>query len=463
MELEIKLPKFELKGFRAGKSDYDDSGVEDSFKMGKNLNIRNTVDTLSCNQTLTTDGTGATGADTIVTDLINFWVNSVDGNTYAFGDTGKIYKRTSAGVWSLLYTDAGGEIIGAAEWVDATRTFLVWATATSLHHKLMPGNTGWTDVDATLATWPKTITTASWHTMAQADGALMICNDKKLAEFSYDDSFTTEALALRYMAVAKTVLEYGNNVLVGSADQSNGWLLTWDHTALNWTNKNRIPVKTINAIADAEVMTMNCTRKDGTYSLFFSNMADKMGVLSMDGQCNPGAVAEDDGMALFGVFGGSYPGIWSFGRKKKNGKFAYNLEYYLDADEIGAITFIGSDLFVSYQKGATHGVKKVDTATKASAEYYSLDLEAPRETNWTTIDLLTKSIPTGCSIACYYDLNKTGSWTQAKLQDGSLTATAGRDPIFMIGSNGKIFNLKIVLTPSVNTTPEISKITINFM
>jgi hypothetical protein len=105
--------KYELKSFKGGKSDYSDRGIYGSFKASKNLDIRGTEDVLTCNYALVADGTGASGADTIVTDLINFWVNATDGNTYAFGDTGKIYKRTSAGVWSNVYTDTDGEITGA--------------------------------------------------------------------------------------------------------------------------------------------------------------------------------------------------------------------------------------------------------------------------------------------------------------------------------------------------------------
>ena len=42
------------------------------------------------------------------------------------------------------------------------------------------------------------------------------------------------------------------------------------------------------------------------------------------------------------------------------------------------------------------------------------------------------------------------------------TAIAGmRDPVFLCGSYGRTFNLKLVLTPSGTASPEVSHININ--
>lgn len=580
------MNRFEIKAFRGGRSDYTDRGIFGSFKEGKNLDIRGEDDVLKCNQALVSDGTGASGADTIVTDLINFFVNASDGNTYGFGDSGKIYKRTPSAVWSVVYTDGDGEITGAAEWYDPNNAYLYWTTSTKLHRMVTTGN--WTtDVDATttatnatavltvsdiphndstvtigtttytwkttlstpttvafevkiaasaelsienlvdainltgtigsdystgttihpyvtaakttaatmtvttkvvgdassidvstngdhlswattnlvggtnFSTWPKTnLTAATWHTMSQANGSLMICNKTKLAMVGYDNSYTYEALKLRPGITSQALIEYGNQVLVGGGDGvRESWLTTWEQTSLSWISKNRIPAKTINAICQAEVMLMSA----GDNELFYSDMVNNLPICTLDGKANPGGVVEQGGLALFGLYGGSNSGIWSYGRKRKNESHTLNLEQYLDADEIGALCKIAGQVFVSYQHSTTHGVKKVDTATKATAEYVSLDLTMPTESTVTTIDLVTGTIPAGCSIAVYYDLDETGSWTQAKLVGDISTASAGmRDPIFIVGSYGRTINVKLVLTPSGNLTPTVETILINF-
>jgi hypothetical protein len=265
---------------------------------------------------------------------------------------------------------------------------------------------------------------------------------------------------LRPGIITQSLIEKGNQVLIGGGDNvRESWLSTWEQTALSWIDKNRIPTPTINAIIDAELMLMSA----GTTDLFFSDMTNNLPVCSLGGKANPGGVVEDGGLALFGVFGGTDSGIWSYGRTKKNESYTLNLEHYIDADEIGAICKIAGQRFLSYQKGATHAVRKVDTATYGNTEYYSLALTAPQESTFTSVDMVTGKIPIGCSIAIYYDLDDTGSWTQAFMAGDIATATsAQRDPTFLIGSYGRVFKLKVVLTPSGNTRPQISEIYINF-
>lgn len=464
------MSSFNIKSFRGGRSDYNDRGIYGSFKASKNLDVRGLDDVLVCGQGLESDGSGASGADTIVTDLINFFVNGSDGNLYAFGDTGKIYKRTSAAVWSLVKTDADGEITGAYEFpLDNGKSYLWWTTATKLHSKELPGATNWSDADAQITglmsgvaqNYPKTdLTSATWHSMANADGALMICNKYMLAMVGYDGSYTKEAVMLRPGTLSTAVIEAGRNVLVGGGDGSReSHLITWQSSALSWIDKNKIPEKSINAIVQAEVLLMSA----GDNALYYSDMTNNIRVATLDGKANPGGVIEKGSLAILGLFGGSYSGIWSYGRTKKNESHTLNLEQYIDCDELGAIGKVNDQLFVSYQKGTSHLVRKVSTTAKATAEYYSLDLTAPKESVWQSIDLITETIPTGCSIAVYYELDGVGSWTQAKMSGDIATAAAGiRDPKFLVGSYGRTMNLKIILTPSGNTSPIVSNIEINF-
>ena len=460
------MAKFEIKSFRGGKSDYNDRGLFGSYQASKNLDIHGLDDILTCNYALITDG----NAGSIVTDLINFFVNGTDGNLYGFGDTGKIYKRTPSAVWSVVYTDPDGEITGALEFpLDNNKSYLWWTTSTKLHEKELPGNTGWTDVDTTITgllsgtpqTFPKTnLTAATWHSMANADGALMICNKYYLAMVGFDGTYTNSAVTLRPGSLSKAITEYGRMVLAGGGDGvQESHLFTWEAEALSWIDKNKIPEPTINAIVKSELMLMSA----GTNGLYYSDMVNTLPISIVDGQANPGGVVEKGGLALFGFYGGSWSGLWSYGRIKKNESHVLNLEAYLDADEIGAICKVSGQPFISYQKGATHAVRKVDTATKAVAEYYSLVLSAPKESVWHSIDLETGTIPSGCSIAVYYDLDSTGSWTQAKMAGDIALATATmRDPTFLVGSYGRAIEVKIVLTPNSLLSPQVANILVNF-
>ena len=145
-----------IKHFRGGISDYQNAGVLGSFKFGSNLDIRNDNDSLKSGQALADDLASGT-----MTDIALFIVNASDGNSYHFCRDGKIFKRTSTGTYTLVYTDSSGVITGAAEWVnDNGNKFLYWSTLTKLHRKEIPGLSNWTDVDATVngQTYPKTKT-----------------------------------------------------------------------------------------------------------------------------------------------------------------------------------------------------------------------------------------------------------------------------------------------------------------
>jgi hypothetical protein len=50
------MPIYEIKQFRGGLSDYEDRGIEGSFKFGSDLDIRKRIDSLSANQALVDEG-----------------------------------------------------------------------------------------------------------------------------------------------------------------------------------------------------------------------------------------------------------------------------------------------------------------------------------------------------------------------------------------------------------------------
>jgi len=133
-----------------------------------------------------------------------------------------------------------------------------------------------------------------------------------------------------------------------------------------------------------------------------------------------------------------------------------------DYDELGAITVVDGTIIFSYQDGVTYGVKAVDSTLKATGTYISLDFKAPVKnsaniTTWKQVELFMSPLPSGASVAFYYKMNKTGSWIQATLANGTTTysVASGKKAVFNIGAEGEIYEQKIVLTPTVNSSPEI--------
>lgn len=150
------LIPYHLRTFLGGTSDYEDKGIAGAFKSGYGLDIRKSIDSLSCQQGLKDDLLPG-----FITAQPYFLVPSSDGNLYAFTYDGKIFRRKSNGDWNIqgapnpVYTDTheSGHINGAAEWYDQDgNTYLFWSTPTRLNLKRIAG-TGytpsepWTDVN----------------------------------------------------------------------------------------------------------------------------------------------------------------------------------------------------------------------------------------------------------------------------------------------------------------------------
>jgi len=452
-----------IKSFRGGISDEEDKGIKGSFKYGENLDIHKKVDSLSCREIMVLESGGT------VVDLPLWFVPATDGNTYGFGNKGNIYKRTSGGVLSVAYTDGTARSInGAYEWEDDTGTdYLYWASATALHRKPLPGLTNWTDVESD---W-KVLNDATWHPMKQAGGSLLIGNANELAMVDYQGNFTDNAMNIRPGNLVKCLEEEDDYVIIGSGrndDSEVGHIWSWYSDSLNWTYKKQIPSKGVNAIIDSELFLLQAG-VDG--ELYFSDFTTRIPLTSFPGggQVNPGGVCNMIGLAMFGVYGGDNPGVYSYGRKRKNRSFALNLDYTLPAltypiSEIGALAMVGGDLIVSYTDGTTYGVAAVDSTAKADAIYEGLDFDGGTPFYaklFKNIKLKMKELPTGCSVKAKYRMNKKGSWVYAKLGNNSTTFnTAGEtEAIFNVGERGEIYEVGVELYSSGGDCPEVYSIT----
>jgi hypothetical protein len=399
---------------------------------------------------------------------VRWFVNSSNGYTYGFGSTGYVYRRDADAFWNLEYKDPDGAIKGAAEWYSSTKTFLYFATDKLLKRKELPGRSDWNDVETV-----GSLTSTDWHTMREAGGSLIICNGPNLALVGYDESFTNEALNLIPGNISKTIVERDGRSIIGTVRASD-------------------PTRGVNGAIDTEVQLAQIGSNG---EIFFANGSDTVPVRRFPGggKVNPGGVANEvtevnffeweqnalswidkqavGNMALFGVYGAESGkgGVYSYGRKDKDRPFVLNLEYQLDADEIGAVTHINGTTLVSYQDGSDFGVMAVDPNNKATGTYEGLDLFAkvkkPMDiTPWGQVELLMAPLPDGCAVRFFYKMNKNGAFVQAKTADGlaEFRYRNARKAVFRVGTEGEIFEPRLVLVPTGNYTPEIYRIFIHF-
>ena len=172
-------------------------------------------------------------------------------------------------------------------------------------------------------------------------------------------------------------------------------------------------------------------------------------------------------MSLWGIFGADSGknGVYTYGRRNKEQPFTMNLEYVLDVDEIGAVATVEGVTIISYRDGTDFGVKAVDPDNKDQGIWEGLEFRAPIKkaeqiTEFSHVEVFMDELPVGCSVYFYYQKNKSGDWIQAYTADGNVafTTTGGKKATFRIGSEMDIYEPRIIMTPSGNTTPEIFRI-----
>lgn len=372
------------------------------------------------------------------------------------------------------------EIKGAEEEPASNgNRYLIWATNTELHRKLIPGNSGWNDVNQTVPGtsdpgWPKTNLTGDVpHTMRQIGGGVEIANGSSLAKVGYDQSFTNNALDIIPGNVINTIVERNSRGIYGVFRKG-------------YINKG------VNAAFDTE-LPLAQIGDDG--ELYYSNMAEFVYIKRFPGggMVNPGGVtAERDYVAFFewdqtalsyidkqrisnlslwGVYNATsdYNGVYSYGRKNKNHPIVLNLEYALEVTEIGAVITNNGTTLISYRNGTDFGVKAVDSTAKATGTYQSLDFKAPvknveKPTRWIVAELYMAPLPSGASVQFWYRVNKNGSFVQANTTDGqtSFTVTNGKKASFTVDADGDFFEEQIVLVPTGNNSPEIYRSRVYF-
>jgi hypothetical protein len=461
-----------IKSFRGGLSDEDSVGIKGSFKFGYGLDIHKRRDSLSCMQALKHSKK--------TSDLIKYFVLGSDGTTYAFGSGGTIYTKSPTGLFIERYNDANGEIKGAECWsVDDGSTYIVWATNTSVSIKqLWTGNSGndWGNVVLNKHT---NLDPSNWHTMKRASGALQIANDMFLATWGYDDTFDPASMQIEPGNTIKCLEDRDDYVILGSQSKGGmaeeGHIWSWQTSASNYIQKKKIPVLGINALIRTELLLLQ-GGVDG--ELFYSDFTNSVPVAKLPAdnyQCNPGGATIDNDLASFGMYGGIYPGIWSYGRRHKNRPFTLNYDYRLvvgvngsTVTQIGALTSVSGKLLVSWATldGSTvveYGVNEVDPDNKAIAVYETLEFDGGNPhllKHFRDVHLIMSPLPVGCEIDVYYKSDKSNSWTLAKTPNNQIgfSVTNATEAIFTINKSSKIMELQISLIPNGNLTPEILSI-----
>jgi len=469
------MPNIDISNFQGGISPKPNRGPEGSFKYGYGLDIRGDVDSLTCNQALK-----KISAST-VTDLILCFVPASDGNLYAFGNAGAIYRINSSNVVTKVHTYAGADsvkqITGAAEYTcyDGANyvPYLFFATAAHLHRIKLSDAAG-TWAGNVVEDWKAfSADDTGWHTIVEAMGDLLIADGQYLAMVDYESAYNSEALDIPKPHRIKTLLPLDQQVLLGSFirdEVSEGNIWSWDNIAPSWYQRRRVTTDGVNAMLWLDFILIQAGEQGSLYSYDGDSVGRFRKLPGTGAFIHPSGMAVRDEIAYMGVNGDNKVGIYSFGADYRGDTRKLNHDYIISTGHttnvrIGAVCVYNGQLYASWRdttSGTVYGLDTVDTANKATGRYESMEVPGAGKATKTRlghIRIACEPLPAGCTIAVQYR-NNNGAWQDAALGDGTPTmATTGMTEGWFAVDHpeeyGRWCEVAVTLTPSGNTAPEI--------
>lgn len=380
------------------------------------------------------------GSGTTVVDLCNFSVLGSDGNSYWFSTGGKIYKRTAAGAWSLVYTDTGTEEIkGACEF----NGYMYWTTSGKLHRKPFPGNVAWSDV---VEDW-KNLNTSYFYPMCVQANFLVIGNYNTLATVDDSGVFTASGnadvalVAVKEKTYISSLIPFGEDVLAGAQyilDSTTtpiipqiGYLLRWDLVSTSFNSINEVPDNGVSALGMFEgVAIVFAGMTGGIYSFDGTNISKIKTIQTIATATTtptnyyyvkPGSVDNYKGRLVFaGVEDAGSPYnnfVYEMGRVKQGYPLALSPTYAIDnsgSNTHGAVLNIGNQVLVSAKlySDSSYGVYETSkTATAMTNQIYLVvdgDIEKNKTLLGVAVGMTNSSSASGAmDIYCYPNIVAT--------------------------------------------------------
>jgi hypothetical protein len=465
----IILKDFNLGGIANSKY----QGPANSVHKLVGFDIHSEPGILKVNQKMTKES-GST-----VDDLVKAIVPCSDGNAYLFGSTnGKIWKRTSAGVYSLVATvsPAAGAvgIMDAAEY----QGYIYYSMQSRLGRWQI--GLAWSGREDNYATF--TNTDADYHPIfEQKQTMVLYIGDKNYVAQVDAGTFSDKAVDVKSPLRISALGKYLTDLLMGSFINSNvseTWVIRWNTWSVSFSSADDVPEVGINCFLPTDNYVLVQAGRKGNFYIY-------TGVLEqykkMPGDWSgtneaivyPNAAVNRNGLPLFGLSNLSgnptEQGIYSFGSYSQEYSKILNLEYLISTGNssnivIGAIVSVGNDLLVSWKDtttGTVYGIDKLDTANKFTGAYLdtrviAVDRGEKKDFN---IEVYYRTLPTGCSIQIWQSIDG-GSYTQIT---DTTTDTLNKKITIdssVAGVNTVQFRIKPIA--SANTAPEIEEIDITF-
>lgn len=469
----IKIENINLGGI----SDSLYQGQSDSVTEAVGFNIHSEPGILKNNQKLTKE------SESTIDDLCKTILVCSDGNTYLFGSTnGKVWKRTSAGVYSLVATispEAGSAgVLDAYEY----RGYIYYCTQNRLGRVIVGDPTDWSGRSDNFSVF--TNGNASYHPIKEVNQVMYIGDGNLLAQVD-DGVFTADALDIKEPLIIKSLGKISTDILLGTYVNDNiikSEILRWNTWSESFSVADEIPETGVNSFLDIDNYVLASAGDKG--NLYYYNGTQLENYKRIKGDwtgSNKATVYQQATCNYFGLpfFGLSNTsgnptnlGLYSMGGYDRNYPKVLNLENVISTGnkeniEIGAVKLVGDTLLVSWKDTndtTTYGIDKIDSTAKVSSAYISTRVinVSRSENKLFTCNVGYRSLPSGSSIKIYYKVNYASSWTEMDTTTDTIRNIITAKYKFPEASTLEVKIESNASSTSVNESPEIDIIEILF-
>lgn len=421
----------EIKNINLGGiADSDYQGQENSVSEMSGIDIHSEPGIIKVNQKLTKES-GST-----VDDLVKCILPCSDGFVYLFGSTnGKIWKRTSAGVYTLEATAAPAA--GSAGIIDAReyQGYIYYSTQSRLGRVAVGAPTSWAGRDDNWQTFANT--DANFHPFQEVNAVLYVGDAADLAQVDAG-VYSASALDINTPLRIKSLGKLLTDILIGTfvnVYRVATEILRWNTWSESWSVSDEIPEIGINCFLKTDnFVLVNAGTKGNFYSYTGSQLDEYKRIPgdwtgTKEANINPNASCNMFGLPLFGlsnVSGNPAPqGVYSLGGYDRNYPKVLNLEWLISSGhssnvEIGAIEMAGTTLLVSWKdttSGTVYGVDKLDTSNKVTSANIITRVINVARNQQKILDgyIAYRSLPNDSTIKVYYKTNYTVTspeWTE---------------------------------------------------
>lgn len=359
------------------------------------------------------------------------------GTVYLFSTTsGKIWKRTTAGVYSSITDNVNTAHTGAYHF----NGYMWYWTSSKLGFFIA-------DTEASRNDSFGTFTNSSAQGCGEVNGSLHICDGKYMAGIDSANTFSPNVLDFPSNMISTIATKVGSDLLIGTYQGSNVQSCTfylWDTYSPSWTTEDDIPEKTPNCFIDGDNVRIACCGDTG--ALYYWNGGQMVSfdnrLRNVTTSISPFASCVYNKRPTYAV--GNK--LFTIYKQFESLPFAIVQEYTSTGTTVSSLIATGNQLLVSHGSG----VDKVGT------DYATGYIDTPEVTGQTSNQVIVDHDAYGAGVGISTQSNRAGYVSQTTVVDDL------RSQVFFDGGlpDSVTTQARITLTPSGANLPIIKSISI---